>query len=340
MFVIAFLLIYNGLVRKEEKPDLEEEVLDTTLRPKRFSEYIGQEKAKEALRVYLKAAHLRNDVMEHILIYGPPGLGKTTLAHVVANEVGAEIKVTSGPAIERSGDLVSILTSLEDGDIIFIDEIHRLNKIVEEVLYPAMEDYAVDVVIGKGPSAKTLRVDLPRFTLIGATTRISLISAPMRDRFGILQNLNFYEDGEIEEIISRSSKILNIHPDNESKKEIATRSRKTPRVANRLLKRVRDFASVYNANKIDLKSTLDSLQKIGIDCRGLDEVDRRYLKTVLEKFNGGPVGVETIAAATSIDRETIEEVVEPYLMQIGFMKRTPRGRVITDRGRKHFRGSL
>ena len=308
----------------------EEHVLES-LRPRRFSDYIGQKKAKETLGVYLKAARLRAEPMEHILIYGPPGLGKTTLAHVIASEVGASIIVTSGPAIERSGDLVSILTSLEDNDIIFIDEIHRLSKVVEEVLYPAMEDYAVDVVIGKGPSAKTLRVDLPRFTLIGATTRISLISAPMRDRFGIVQNLDFYENEEIEGIINRSARILKIKPDKESIAEIAKRARRTPRVANRLLKRIRDFSAVYNASKIEGKTTRASLEKIGIDEFGLDDVDRRYLKVLSEKFSGGPVGIETLSAATSIDRETLEEVVEPYLMRIGFIKRTPKGRVATDK---------
>jgi Holliday junction DNA helicase RuvB len=313
----------------------EEHVLES-LRPRKFADYIGQKKAKETLGVYLKAARMRAEPMEHILIYGPPGLGKTTLAHVVANEVGANITVTSGPAIERTGDLVSILTSLEDNDIIFIDEIHRLSKIVEEVLYPAMEDYAVDVVIGKGPSAKTLRVDLPRFTLIGATTRISLISAPMRDRFGIVQNLDFYENEEIEGIIGRSAKILKIKPDSESISEIARRSRRTPRVANRLLKRIRDFAAVYNASKIEGQTTRTSLEKIGIDEHGLDDVDRRYLKTLVDKFAGGPVGVETLSAATSIDRETLEEVVEPYLMRIGFIKRTPKGRVATEKVKDFF----
>ena len=318
---------------REFQKNQDEKILDNTLRPKKFKEYIGQEKVKDTLGVYLEAAKLRNEPMEHILIYGPPGLGKTTLAYVLANEIGANIRVTSGPAIERAGDLVSILTSLEDHDIIFIDEIHRLSKIVEEILYPAMEDYAINIVIGKGPSAKTLRVDLPRFTLIGATTRISLVSAPMRDRFGIVQSLDFYHDHEIEGIIHRSSKILKVEPDKESVREIARRSRRTPRVANRLLKRVRDFASVYSKGKIEPKSTLDSLSRIGVDENGLDEVDRRYVKTIKEKFGGGPVGVETIAAATAIDRDTIEEVIEPYLMQIGFLKRTSKGRVITEKAK-------
>jgi len=308
----------------------DEPEVENILRPRSLSEYIGQEKTKDSLSVFIRAAKIRKEPIEHILIYGPPGLGKTTLAHVLANETGSNIRVTSGPAIERAGDLISILTSLEDSDIIFIDEIHRLNKVIEEVLYPAMEDYCVDLVIGKGPSAKTLRVDLPRFTLIGATTRISLISSPMRDRFGIVQPLDFYEIDEIKKIILRSAKILGISIDKPSIDEIATRSRKTPRIANRLLKRVRDFGAVYNENKISKEVSLDALERIGIDQNGFDEVDRRILKTLIEKFGGGPVGIETLAASTSIDRNTIEEVVEPYLMQAGFIKRTPKGRMATD----------
>lgn len=321
-------------MERETESQIDE--IDLTLRPKKFKDYIGQEKVKDALRVFLEAARLRGEPMEHILIYGPPGLGKTTLAHVLAKEIRANIVVTSGPAIERAGDLVSILTSLQDSDIIFIDEVHRLSKVVEEVLYPAMEDYAVDVVIGKGPSAKTLRVDLPRFTLIGATTRISLISAPMRDRFGMVQNLDFYSDKEIEGILNRSAKLLKVEPDLESLMEIAKRSRRTPRVANRLLKRVRDFASVYNKGRIDGVTSRDALTRLGVDEVGFDEVDRRYLKVLLEKFAGGPVGVETLSAATSIDRDTIEEVIEPYLMRAGFIKRTPKGRVITEIARGFF----
>jgi len=321
---------------KERETESHADEVDLTLRPKKFKDYIGQEKVKDALKVFLEAARLRGEPMEHILIYGPPGLGKTTLAHVLAKEIGANIVVTSGPAIERAGDLVSILTSLQDADIIFIDEVHRLSKVVEEVLYPAMEDYAVDVVIGKGPSAKTLRVDLPRFTLIGATTRISLISAPMRDRFGMVQSLDFYSDEEVEGILDRSAKLLKVKPDRESLMEIAKRSRRTPRVANRLLKRVRDFASVYNRGKIDGVTSRDALSRLGVDEAGFDEVDRRYLKVLIEKFAGGPVGVETLSAATSIDRDTIEEVIEPYLMRAGFIKRTPKGRVATERSKKYF----
>lgn len=313
----------------------EEEVLDLTLRPRKFSEYIGQDKTKDALRVFVEAAKMRGEPLEHILFYGPPGLGKTTLAHVMACETGSSIKITSGPAIERAGDLVSILTSLEDSDIIFIDEIHRLGKVVEEILYPAMEDYAVDIVVGKGPAAKTLRVDLPKFTLIGATTRLSLLSSPMRDRFGIIHALEFYNEQEIEKILHRSSRILDIKIDDVGVAEIAKRSRKTPRIANRLLKRVRDFAMVYGDGVANSEVTGKALHDIGIDDFGLDATDRRYLSTLVSKFDGGPAGLETLSAATSIDRDSIEEVIEPYLMQIGFIKRTPKGRVATELGLRY-----
>jgi Holliday junction DNA helicase RuvB len=309
--------------------DLVEESILSELRPKRLADYLGQDQIKESLSVYIKAAQIRDEPLEHILFHGPPGLGKTTLALILANETGKQIKITSGPAVERAGDLISILTSLDDGDILFIDEIHRLNKIIEEILYPAMEDYAVDLVIGKGPSAKSLRVDLPKFTLIGATTRISLISAPMRDRFGIIQSLDFYNEAEILEILKRASKVFKVEAKEDALKQIAKRSRRTPRVANRLLKRVRDFATVYNQGAIDQRSADDAFAKMGIDDKGLDDVDRKYLRTLAHKFSGGPAGIETLAAATSIDRNTIEEVVEPYMMQIGFIKRTPKGRVTT-----------
>ncbi len=306
-----------------------EESAFSELRPKRLSEYLGQDQVRESLGVFIEAARLRGEPLEHILFHGPPGLGKTTLAFILANETDSQIKITSGPAVERAGDLVSILTSLDDGDILFIDEIHRLNKIVEEILYPAMEDYAVDLVVGKGPSARTLRVDLPKFTLIGATTRVSLISPPMRDRFGIIQSLDFYSEGEIFEILKRASGIFKIESKEQALKEIAKRARRTPRVANRLLKRVRDFATVYNKGMIDEKSAEEAFVKMGIDDKGLDDVDRKYLRVLSEKFSGGPAGVETLAAASAIERDTIEEVIEPYLMQIGFIKRTPKGRVTT-----------
>jgi Holliday junction DNA helicase RuvB len=322
--------VKEQIINASQDDKEEDVVFDRALRPKQLHDYIGQEKIKNSLRVCIKAAKIRKEPLEHILIYGPPGLGKTTLAYVLANEVGANIKITSGPAIERPGDLVSILTNLEDSDVIFIDEIHRLNKIVEEVLYPAMEDFAVDLVIGKGPSAKTLRVDLPRFTLIGATTRASLISAPMRDRFGIVHPLDFYENDEIGEIIKRSADILKIETEEEGLREIAARARKTPRIANRLLRRVRDFATVYNKGVLDLELAKNSLEQIGIDEKGLDDTDRKFLSVLVDKFNGGPVGIETLAAASSIDKKTIEDIVEPYLMQLGFIRRTPKGRVASD----------
>jgi len=309
-----------------------DESLDNDLRPKTLDEYIGQDRIKGSLGVFIEAAKMRKEPLEHILFHGPPGLGKTTLAHVMARETNSSIKVTSGPAIERPGDLVSILTSLEDSDIIFIDEIHRLGKVVEEILYPAMEDYAVDIVVGKGPAAKTLRVDLPRFTLIGATTRVSLLSAPMRDRFGIIHALDFYNEDEIAQILHRSARILNIEADQTSINEIAKRSRCTPRIANRLLKRVRDFATVYKKGVVGQEITSKALSDMGVDEHGLDETDRKYLKTLIRKFAGGPAGAETLSAATSFDRSTIEEVIEPYLMQTGFIKRTPKGRVATELG--------
>jgi Holliday junction DNA helicase RuvB len=318
-------------VETQTDSNFKEELFDNELRPKRLKDYIGQNQIKDALIVFIKAAKIRHEPLEHILFHGPPGLGKTTLAFILANETESNIKITSGPAIERAGDLVSILTNLEDGDILFIDEIHRLNKIVEEVLYPAMEDYAVDLVIGKGPSAKTLRVDLPKFTLIGATTRVSMISSPMRDRFGIVQSMDFYNEDEIAEILIRAAKILDVEADAYSISEIAKRSRRTPRIANRLLKRVRDFATVYNEGKVNEKVIKESFEKLDIDETGLDATDKKYLRTLIKKFDGGPVGVDTLCAASSIERSTIEDVVEPYLLQIGFVKRTAKGRLATDR---------
>jgi holliday junction DNA helicase RuvB len=307
-----------------------DKLLDFSLRPKMLDEYIGQEKIKDNLRIALEAAQKRGEPIEHVLLYGAPGLGKTTLAHVIANELGAGVKVTSGPAIEKSGDLAAILTNLSEGDILFIDEIHRLNKAIEEILYPAMEDYALDIIIGKGPSARTLRINLPRFTIIGATTQASLLSAPLRDRFGMVYHLNFYEADDIKKIIKRSANILNVNIDESSAEEIAHRSRRTPRVANRLLKRVRDFAEVKSDGRVGNEVCAGAFQMLEIDELGLDWVDRKILETIIEKYKGGPVGLNTIAAATGEDMSTIEDVYEPYLLQIGFIDRSPRGRIVTD----------
>lgn len=314
-----------------------EEELEETLRPKKFSEYVGQDNIKENLEIAIKAAKKRKEPIDHVLLYGPPGLGKTTLAHVIAREVGANIRVTSGPAIERAGDLASILTNLEEGDILFIDEIHRLNKVVEEVLYPAMEDYILDIVIGKGPSARSVRLDMPKFTLVGATTRTGLISSPLRDRFGLVHRLDFYSDKDIDKIIKRSAKILKIEIDEDGAKEISGRARKTPRIANRLLKRVRDYAEVKGEGKIDKEMADKALDSLRVDEIGLDETDRNLLLAVIEKFNGGPVGLSTLAAATAEETDTIEDVYEPYLIQIGFLERTPKGRKATNLALKHLK---
>lgn len=312
--------------------DVETEI---SLRPKHLNEYIGQEKAKENLSIYLEAAKMRNEPLDHILLYGPPGLGKTTLAGIIANEMGVDIRVTSGPAIEKQGDLVALLTNLNDGDVLFIDEIHRLSRHVEEILYPAIEDRVIDIIIGKGPSARSIRLDLPRFTLIGATTRAGQLSAPLRDRFGIILRLELYTPEELSRIISRSANILNIDMDPEGALELAARSRGTPRIANRLLKRARDFAQVVGNGTITLDCARNSLQKMEIDELGLDSIDIRLLSTMIRNYNGGPVGLDTIAAAIGEESITIEDVYEPYLMQIGFLSRTPRGRCVTGLAYKH-----
>ena len=314
-----------------------EKAFDLTLRPKKLNEFIGQQKIKENLQIFMAAAKGRSEPIEHVLLYGPPGLGKTTLAYIIANEMDVNIRVTSGPALERSGDLAAILTNLEDGDILFIDEIHRLNKIIEEILYPAMEEYALDIVIGKGPSARTLRLDLPHFTIVGATTKISLLSSPLRDRFGNIYHLNFYQDDEISHIVNRSAQILNVDIIDKACHQIASRARKTPRVANRLLKRVRDFAQVKADGKIDDEITQQALVMLDIDEFGLDEVDRKILEIIIHKFSGGPVGLNTIAAATGEEMATIEDVYEPFLIQIGMLKRTPKGRMATENAYKHLK---
>lgn len=313
----------------------DDQVLDVTLRPTTMNEFIGQHKIKESLDIFMQAAKQRQESIEHVLLYGPPGLGKTTLAHIIAKQMNVNIRVTSGPALERAGDLAAILTNLEEGDILFIDEIHRLNKLIEEVLYPAMEDYALDIVIGKGPSARTLRLDLPDFTILGATTRYNLLSSPLRDRFGATYRLNYYQPDDIQQIVKRSADILDIQIDEPASEMIAGRSRLTPRIANRILKRVRDYAQVRGEGVINQQAADEALQILEIDKAGLDSLDRRILETIVEKFKGGPVGLSSLAAATSEDAGTIEEIYEPFLMQLGLLVRTPRGRVVTERGYEH-----
>lgn len=308
---------------------------DVALRPRNFSEYVGQEKVKNNLRIAIKAAKHRSEPIEHVLLYGPPGLGKTTLAHVIAQESGANLRITSGPAIEKSGDLAAILTNISENDILFIDEIHRLHKVVEEILYPAMEDYALDIIMGKGPSARTLRLDLPKFTIIGATTKASSLSSPLRDRFGLIHHLNYYEKEDIEKIILRSAGLLNIEIDNTSSQAIASRSRRTPRIANRLLKRVRDYCQVEGQGNIDIKACKESFNMLEVDDLGLDAIDRRIMQIIVDKFKGGPVGLNTLAAATGEEMATIEDMYEPYLMQLGFLERSARGRLITEAGYNH-----
>lgn len=318
---------------KAKEEDLD---LDLNLRPKRLTEFVGQEKVKENLKISLEAAKKRNEAIDHILLYGPPGLGKTTLAHIIAKECGVDIKVTSGPTLERAGDLAAILTNLKNKDILFIDEVHRLNRIVEETLYPAMEDFNLHIIIGKGPGAYAMKLTLPRYTLVGATTRIGLLTSPLRERFGIIHFLDFYTKDDLVQIINRNAKILNVEIDSKGTEEIAQRSRGTPRIANRLLKRVRDYAQIKADGKIDKKVAEDALEMMGIDKIGLDSRDHQMLLTIIKKYGGGPVGLETIAASIFEEKDTIEEVYEPYLLQIGFISRTPRGRVASERAYQHF----
>lgn len=308
---------------------------DLTLRPQKLKDYVGQEGVKDNLNIILQAAQSRKEPIDHTLLYGPPGLGKTTLAHIIAKEMGVSVKVTSGPAISKAGDLAAIITNLQDGDILFIDEIHRLNKTIEEILYPAMEDFALDIILGKGPSAQILRLDLPRFTLIGATTRYNLISSPLRDRFGITFRLDFYKDEELAQIVKRAASILAIEIDDQATLEIASRSRATPRIANRILKRVRDFAQVKGNGQIHHHLAKQALDLMAIDQKGLDDLDRKLLYTLVENFSGGPVGLNTLAAAVQEEAGTIEEIFEPYLMQLGLLSRTSSGRVATDNTYKY-----
>ena len=315
--------------------ELSEDNIQKSLRPKTFNEYIGQEDLKEKMNIFIKAAKMRNEAMDHILLYGPPGLGKTTLAGVIATEMGVNLKITTGPVLEKAGDLAAILTSLEENDILFIDEIHRLNTSVEEILYPAMEDGELDILIGKGPAARSIRIELPKFTLIGATTRAGQLSTPLRDRFGVTHRMEYYKLEELKEIIRRGTNILNVKYDEDGIEEIARRSRGTPRIANRLLKRARDYALVTGDGVLNKESVNGILKLLGVEGNGLDELDRNILKSIITVYNGGPVGIETLSLLLGEDKRTIEEVYEPYLVKIGFIKRTQRGRVVTEHGYRH-----